>query len=323
MKTIIKTSKISVLGLIVLCLGFLNLNAQNTRDYEHRWDPPWDTITQSEYNDATLFLTFGIDNLPDFHGDINNPDLVIFFAGNQYMLVPELLQAFREQYPDYKRVFAETIPPGIEDKQISSGAMLIGNTRITLQPDIVTAGKGKIEDQDNKGWFSQTTTYAKNKLAIMVRKGNPLNIKTLNDLGKPNVRVSMPNPNWEGIGSRITQAYKNAGGEALKEMIMTHKNNKGTTYLTTVHHRQTPMRIMYGLSDAGAVWYSEAYYHAKMTDHPIDMVEIPDKVNVEATYMAGQMKNAPHPDAAAAFMSFLTSAKAKNIYKKYGFEMPD
>jgi len=229
------------------------------------------------------------------------------------------LEAFRKEYPQYKRVFAETIPPGIEDKQIKSGAIVIGNMRIDLKPDVVTAGKGKIEAQNKEGWFSGTNTYAKNKLAIMVKKGNPKNIKGIKDLGRADVMVSMPNPQWEGIASRIIKAYENAGGEDLKNTIMNDKVNKNTTYLTTIHHRQTPLRIMYDQSDAGPVWYSEAYYHSKLTDHPIDMVTIPDDVNVEATYMAGQMKTAPHPKAAKAFMDFLVSSKAQAIYKKYGF----
>lgn len=289
--------------------------SQNTRDFEHRYDPPWDSSNAS----GTSFVPYGIDNAPDFHGDVNNPDLVVFFAGNQYMAVPELLDAFKKENPEYQKVFAETIPPGIEDQQIQSGAIVLGSMRIDLKPDVVTAGKGKIEKQDKDGWFTNTNTYAKNKLAIMVRKGNPLNIKSLEDLGRADVKVSMPNPSWEGIASRITKAYENVGGETLKNTIMDDKVSKNTTYLTTIHHRQTPLRIMYGQSDAGPVWYSEAYYHSKLTNHPIDMVTIPDAVNVEATYMAGQMKNAPHPKAAKAFMDFLVSPKAQAIYKKYGF----
>lgn len=79
------------------------------------------------------------------------------------------------------------------------------------------------------------------------------------------------------------------------------------------------MRLIYGESDAGTVWISEAYYRSKLTDHPIDMVELSDDINVEATYVAGQMKNAPHAEAAKAFMDFLVSSKAQDIYKKYGY----
>jgi len=99
---------------------------------------------------------------------------------------------------------------------------------------------------------------------------------------------------------------------------METKVQDSTTYLTQIHHRQTPMRILYGQSDAGPVWYSEAYYQ-QMVGHPIEMITIPATENSKATYIAGQMKNAPHPKAAADFMNFLISPAAKAIYKKYGF----
>lgn len=279
---------------------------------EHRFDPPWNTPPQSK----VMFTIPGVDNVPDLVGDINDPQLVVFFAGNQFMCIDDLLASFKLRYPEYKRVFAETLPPGILAKQIDSGSITIGNMRITLKADVYTAGKSRIDKMAN--YFSDTTTYAYNKLAIMVAKGNPQNIKDLKDLGRNKIRVSMPNPEWEGIGRRIEEAYVKAGGDELKNTIMKTKVAENTTYLTQIHHRQTPMRIMYGTSDAGPVWYSEAFYQ-KMIGHPIDMVKITDNENIKATYMAGQLKDAPHKKAAKDFMNFLTSETAKNIYKKYGF----
>jgi ABC-type molybdate transport system substrate-binding protein len=112
-----------------------------------------------------------------------------------------------------------------------------------------------------------------------------------------------------------------AGGQELKTAIMKTKVRDHTTYLTRIHHRQTPMRILYGQSDAAPVWYSEAFYQL-MIHHPVAMIEIPDKENVQATYMAGLMKNAPHPRAAKDFMHFLTGPAAKAVYRKYGFSTP-
>ena len=40
---------------------------------------------------------------------------------------------------------------------------------------------------------------------------------------------------------------------------------------------------------------------------------------MKAVYVAGQMKNAPHQQAAKDFMDFLVSPAAKSIYNKYGF----
>ncbi|GAB2698746.1 substrate-binding domain-containing protein [Mucilaginibacter koreensis] len=278
----------------------------------HRFDPPWNTPPESKVQ----FTVYGVDNVPDLFGDINDPQLVVFFAGNQFMCIDELIGAFKKNYPQYQRVFSETLPPGILAKQIKNGSIVIGNMRITLKPDVYTAGKSKIDQMPE--YFTETKLYAKNRLAIMTRKDNPKNIKGLKDLGRSDVRVSMPNPAWEGVGQRIEEAYRKVGGEELDRAIMQTKVKDSTTYLTQIHHRETPMRILYNESDAAPVWYTEAYYQ-KMVNHPVELIEIPESENIQAQYVAGLMKAAPHKQAAKDFMNFLVSAQAKAIYKKYGF----
>lgn len=290
----------------------LILTAGASQAQDHRFDPPWNTPPESKVQ----FTVYGVDNVPDLFGDINDPQLVVFFAGNQFMCIDELLAAFKKQHPQYQRIFAETLPPGILAKQIVNGNIVIGNMRISLKPDVYSAGKSKIDQMPE--YFTRTQLYAKNKLAIMVQKGNPKNVKGLKDLGRADVRVSMPNPAWEGVGQRIEESFKKAGGDALDQAIMQTKVKDSSTFLTQIHHRQTPMRILYNQSDAAPVWYTEAYYQ-KMINHPVDLVEIPENENIQAQYVAGLMKSAPHKQAAQDFMNFLVSPQAKAIYKKYGF----
>jgi len=282
------------------------------RAQQHNFDPPWNIPPESKVQ----FTVPGVDNVPDLFGDINDPQLVIFFAGNQFMCIDDLIRAFKKSHPKYQRVFAETLPPGILAKQIINGSLVIGNMRITLKPDVFTAGKSRIDQMPQ--YFVKTELYAKNRLAIMVRKGNPLNIKGLNDLARDDVRISMPNPEWEGIGKRIEEACVKAGGEALKIAVMEKKVKNNTTFLTQIHHRQSPMRILYNQSDAAPVWYSEAYYQ-RLIGHPIELIDIPENENVQAEYIAGELKKAPHHIAAEEFMRFLVSPVAKSIYRKYGF----
>lgn len=59
-----------------------------------------------------------------------------------------------------------------------------------------------------------------------------------------------------------------------------------------------------------------------MIGHPVEMIEITEQENIHAQYIAGQLKNAPHPAAAKDFMDFLVSAEANAIYKKFGFDLP-
>ncbi|WP_222538647.1 molybdate ABC transporter substrate-binding protein [Pedobacter polysacchareus] len=297
-------------GAIALFVLSSEVNAQ-----EHCFDPPWNTPPESKVQ----FTVPGIDNVPDLFGDINDPQLVVFFAGNQFMCIDELIGAFKKKHPQYQRVFAETLPPGILAKQIASGSIVVGNMRITLKPDVYTAGKSRIEQTPE--WFSKTQVYAKNRLAIMVQKGNPKKVKGLKDLGRKDLRISMPNPDFEGIGKRIEEAYVKAGGEVLKQTVMESKVADKSTYLTQIHHRQSPMRILYDQSDAAPVWYTEVYYQ-KMLGHPVEMIEVPEAENIRSQYIAGQLKNAPHPEAAKDFMDFLVGAEAGAIYKKFGFDLP-
>ncbi len=297
--------------ILVLC----QISAGFIAAQEHRFDPPWNEPPQS----AIRFTVPGVDNVPDLFGDINDPQLVVFFAGNQFMCVDALLNAFKKAYPCYTRVFAETLPPGILAKQMEGGSLTMGNLRITLKPDVYTAGKTRMDAM--APLFADTTAYAYNKLAIMVRKGNPGKISGLKDLGRKEILVAMPNPEFEGIGKKIEAAYIKAGGEPLKDRIMDQKVKDHTTRLTRIHHRQTPMWMLYGKSDAGPVWYSEAYYQV-MIGHPVELVPVPDHENIRSTYIAGILKEAPHRQAAKDFMHFLKSSQARAIYRKYGFTTP-
>ncbi|MFX1702757.1 substrate-binding domain-containing protein [Chitinophaga sp. CC14] len=297
--------------LIVTLLSVQVLHAQ-----DHRFDPPWNTPPSG----GVAFTVPGIDNVPDLYGDIIDPQLVIFFAGNQFMVIDSLITDFKKTYPQYQRVFAETLPPGILAQQIITGSLVLGNLRIAVTPDIYTAGKGRIDQLRDS--FSLVKNYAGNTLAIMVQRDNPKNIRGLADLGRKDVQVSMPNPAWEGIGKRIEEAYAKAGGIALQQAIMKEKAAKGSTYLTKIHHRETPLRILRQQSDAGPVWFTEAYYQ-QMIHHPVSVVNIPEKENIKASYWAGILKSAPHPQAARDFMDFLMGPAGQGIYKHFGFTPPE
>ena len=207
------------------------------------YDPPWLPLWQQ----GRAFTVPGIENVPDLHGDLRDPQLVVFFGGNQFMVTHALMRAFQQAHPAVERVYFQTLPPGVMVEQIEQGALLIGNLRITVRPDVLTAGHGRIRDlQAQKGWFDRTLDYTSNKLAIMVPEGNPAGVGGLADLGRETVRVAMPDPKTEGIAEKIKQAYRKAGGDALVEQVMETKRAAGTTRLTTIHHRQTPLWLLWG-----------------------------------------------------------------------------
>ncbi len=129
----------------------------------------------------------------------------------------------------------------------------------------------------------------------------------------------MPNPEYEGIGRQIKAALAKAGGEALVTKVYDTKVKDGSTYLTLIHHRQTPLAIMQGCADAGVTWQSETAFQEQV-GNPIEHVAIADDVNVTAIYAGALVKGAPHPEAAKAWLDFIRSPEALKIFERYGFK---
>ncbi|MDE2140715.1 MAG: extracellular solute-binding protein, partial [Gammaproteobacteria bacterium] len=67
----------------------------------------------------------------------------------------------------------------------------------------------------------------------------------------------------------------------------------------------------------------EAYFQEHILHNPVESVGIPIQDNMQVIYTAGLMQNAPHPQAARAFLQFLTEPAAQAIYRHYGFMAPD
>lgn len=253
----------------------------------------------------------------------NACDLIIFMAGNQFMVMGELLDAFARARPHIGRIAYETLPPGLELKQILAGGAVFRGRRITVRPDIYTsvsstamqrlAAAGRI---GTGSW----SCYLHNRLVLMVPAGNPAGISSVTDLGADDVRISQPDPAGEDIAAHIINMYRDAGGPALVDRIMTAKRAGGSTRMTVVHHRQTPQRIAAKTVDVGPVWASEAAY-AKRCGLACEIVEpgaaLDQHDRIE--YYVADLIQAPHPHHAAAFKAFLLSPAAQQIFERHGF----
>ena len=283
--------------------------------------PPW---SKGENNPAAdkgyEFQVPDIDNVPDLHGNPEGAKLVLFIGGNQFFVLPELVSAFVKQHPDLQgHIFYETLPPGILLKQIqSNNTITLGNFTLQIQPDVYEADFAVVTDMERRNLVEKPAAYASNVLSIMFSAANPKQIHTLQDLGRPDVRLSMPNPKWEGIAKQIGNALRKAGGEPLFHSVYEAKAQDGSTYLTQIHHRQTAMRIMKGESDAGVTWSSEVRFQEKI-GNPISGVAIPPDQNFTAVYGAAVLRSAPHAEVARAWVTFLNSPEAQAVYKEYGF----
>jgi ABC-type molybdate transport system substrate-binding protein len=291
--------------------------------YAEKVFPPWQ---HGENNDATQrgfeFTVPEVDDLADFHGGISDPKLVLYVGGNYFFAMAPLVAEFEKEHPDFKgHIYWETIPPGLLIKQIEAGGTISsGNMTWTAKADAYLAGLKKVKQSIASGLLvGPAVPYVTNTLAIMVPKDNPAHVTGLADLGKPGVRLAMPNPEFEGIARQIQESLKKAGGSALADAVYQTKVTDGSTVLTHIHHRQTPLFLMQGLADAGVTWQSEAMFQ-EQSGHPITHVDIPADQNTTAIYAGAMVKGAAHPEAARLWLSFIHSEPALAIFERYGFK---
>ncbi|MCD6197397.1 MAG: substrate-binding domain-containing protein [Deltaproteobacteria bacterium] len=257
----------------------------------------------------------------------DSSDLVLFMAGNQFMAMGEIVSAFQKEYPHIKRIFYETLPPGLELKQILSSGAVFGDKVLDIYPDIYTSVNEKaMKTLEQSGHINKEDyhLYLHNRLTLMVVKENPARINSVMDLARDDVRISQPDPENEDIAFLIMEMYRQAGGDGLVHRIMEEKRAEGTTIFTVVHHRETPLRITKKTVDVGPVWATEVIYAKVTSGLAFDVVEPGEKLDQrdKTNYYVCKLKNAPHPDNAGMFLDFITSSSAQKIYKKYGFVTP-
>jgi molybdate transport system substrate-binding protein len=285
--------------------------------------PPWQHGQNNDAIDRGFDFTVPrVDDLADFHGDPTNAELVLYVGGNYYFAMAPLVRAFETAHPEYRgRLYWETIPPGVLVRQIQTGgAITVGNMTWTAPPDVYLAGLAKVNRLIKQRLLTgPAVPYVTNDLAIMVPKGNPMHIISLADLAEPGLRLAMPNPAFEGIARQIKQALAKAGGDTLVDAVYDRKVQDGTTLLTHIHHRETPLLLMQGRVDAGVTWQSEALFQ-EQDGHPIGHIAIPAADNATAIYAGAAVRNAAHPQAAQAWLNFIRSPAALCIFERYGFK---
>ncbi len=273
------------------------------------------------------YRTFHADGKIDLGkiGDSYTAELVMYLAGNQFMVMKDLIKDFQSKNPDIKSVYVETIPPGqIFKKQLLKQGEINGQ-KTAMNPDLfASVNINHLRKLKAKNLMNEHIIYIHNKLELMVANGNPKGIKGPKDLGRDDIIQSHPNPLTEGI-------FKFYGSEMLKDLGLHMKVTggkqckscwavDGKTWFTSRHHRETPDRIEKGEADVGIVWTSEVAY-AKREGRPIDGVEIPAPYNKQdkVGYAIGPMLAGRNMQNAKRFMSYLATQKAQDIYAGYGF----
>ena len=281
---------------------------------------------------ASLYVSDKSNVVLDFHGSVQDPDLVIFMAGNQYPVFPELIAAFREWMRDQPgrrsvpiaRIFYATTPPGRLIDAMESGQLALGNLWIDVRPDrlwpdVFMTGPRQQRRLQAAHFVDGWSIYARNRGAVLlVRSGNPKNIRGLADLARKDVRVAISSQAREpaSFESYANTLRAQAGPEFLEALL----KKTSTTSPSAVHHRENPQLIYDGVADVAPMYYHfGVYLKARLPEH-FDYVGLPSEGNFRDTLAISLVRQARHRAAADAWIEFIRSDAAAAVYQKHGFD---
>ena len=151
---------------------------------------------------------------------------------------------------------------------------------------------------------SPPVIFATNYLEIIVEKGNPLNISSLQDLENLDLIFVTTSPDVP-IGKYTAEVLTKAGVSVTPDSL--DSNVKGIM-----------LKVASGEADAGIVYHSEVV----ASDGQVEGVEIPAEFNIVATYPIGIIKNSANKKQAQGFVDFLLSTAGQTLLTQYGFGLP-
>jgi len=281
--------------------------------------PKKDTDLRLFYADGTI-----VTGTPAMQKMDTDAQLTMWLAGNQFFAMKDVIHAFQKAHPEVGNVAVITLPPGIILKAIKAGGWTYEGKEYRMQPDIYgSVDLGHLKALKAAGKMDTYMVYTHNQLELMVAKGNPKKIKGIDDLGRDDLRVMLPNPVDEGIMTFYAKKVlinhklwdKLSGGKECKACAPS-----ANVWFTTVHHREIPEALKAGKTDVGIVWATETK-NALNEGAPVEKIVLPpqDSLINEVSYAIGTLKGNQHPSAASAYLDFLKSAKGQEAYEKFGF----
>jgi sulfate transport system substrate-binding protein len=193
----------------------------------------------------------------------------------------------------------------------------------SLAPDMDRLVKAGLVSSD---WASTPTKglVSKSVVSLIVRKGNPKNIHTWDDLLKPGVKVLTPNPFTSGAAKwNIMAAYgaKSGGGENaqagldyLRQLITKH------VVVQDKSGREALQNFTSGTGDVLISYENEAIT-AQKKGQKVDYV-IPDQtISIENPIAV--VSKSSHTQQAKAFVDFALSAPAQQVFADWGYRPVD
>lgn len=193
----------------------------------------------------------------------------------------------------------------------------------SVEPDIARLVKaGKV----SKDWNTDATKGIPfgSVVTLVVRKGNPKNIKDWDDLLRPGVEVITPSPlssgsaKWNLLAPYAVKseggAHSDAGVEFIKKLVTEHVK------LRPGSGREATDVFVQGSGDVLISYENEAIA-TERAGKPVEHINLAQTFKIDNPVAV--VNTSPHLDAAVAFKNFQYTAAAQKVWAQAGFRPVD
>jgi molybdate transport system substrate-binding protein len=207
-----------------------------------------------------------------------------------------------EAFTDVQAVLRSSAPGLAVTYSFGGSGALVAQIQQGAPADVVaTADTETMRGLVDAGLVDDPTTFARNRLEILVAPGNPKRVAGLADLGRSDLKVVLAD---DGVpaGKYAAQALQAAG--ATVKPVSKEADVKAAVAKVTL-----------GEADATIVYATDVLAAGTKGQG----VEIPSPANVVAEYPVAVMKATKNPAGAAAFVGAVLSTPGQDALRQRGF----
>lgn len=225
--------------------------------------------------------------------------LTVSAAASLKDAMDEIRDIYAKETPDVN-VTCTYASSGSLQKQIENGADV----------DVfLSAANKQMDALEEKGLLENGTreTFLGNSLVLVVPKDSSL-VSGFEDLTKDTVKQI-------ALGEPKTVPAGQYAEETFTKMNILDKIKAKAVYGKDV--KEVLNWVETGNVDAGVVYLSDAITSQKVKQ----VAEAPEDSHKPIIYPASVIKSSKHKEEAKTFLEFLSGAKAKSVFEKYGFKL--
>ncbi len=219
-----------------------------------------------------------------------------------------------DAFGELAATFEAQNPGAVVRTSFASSSDLLTQIQQGAPADVfASADEAKMETAVREGLVGEPRIFARNRPAVIVPADNPAGIQEFRDLATADGQYVLAEdgvPIAEYAKEVLANADAEYGGNfegAVLDKVVSREANV----------RAAANRVALGEADATFVYQSDV---TPDIQDRVEVVEIPENLNVIATYPIATMRGSHNPELARAWVDLVLGDEGQHVLEEYGFE---